>query len=360
VSLSNFLSLNIEFQADIIRIDEPKGEAEISGFVKYSYVEPYFSKDLKNKYFPLRADGTLFSNCLEVEVSECQSGDGEITANKNSSKAGGKVGEKVLAKKIGYTTTIPLLFQYDLFPFDVQLMELSLQLDDKIMINSAATEVKIVSVFNQKSEWGSYFELNGVMRAVFEAGRCDISDLTMKMVIIRKPKFIVINIIFPLAVIIGIGMLLYAAQTTDFSSRSGIVVTLLLTVMALKFTASTLIPLCDQITILDWYVLFCFGQLVFAMIGIGAVANISENSLALSVDRFFLSFYVASWIISNGVLLYRYFNHLNERIDQNQISTLLKSAKKVPCADDTTYCKYWNDNHIEVAVDLKNEPEPQN
>lgn len=87
----------------------------------------------------------------------------------------------------------------------------------------------------------------------------------------RKPAWFVWNVMLPLYTFTLALFCAWVPEPDDFGTRSGITLTLLLTMVAFKIIISDRLPLIPYLTALDIYVLGCFGiSLLVLLVNVGA------------------------------------------------------------------------------------------
>ena len=90
------------------------------------------------------------------------------------------------------------------------------------------------------------------------AQHAQYSVLTIAVDVVRQPRFWVINLGLPLALLTGCTIVSFAVPVGDIADRCSITLTLLLAQIAYKYIVSQYLPVLAYETLFDRYVLLCF------------------------------------------------------------------------------------------------------
>lgn len=123
----------------------------------------------------------------------------------------------------------------------------------------------------------------------------DEPDLSIALYVRRKPEFYLYNIVFPTFIIILCSFGTALVPVDDFSSRTSITLTLLLTVVAFKFISISWLPNIPYLTMLDKYSsvsLFSIFLVVFENFIMGCFAEYEDVG---KVDTSFLVIMAIAW-----------------------------------------------------------------
>lgn len=133
----------------------------------------------------------------------------------------------------------------------------------------------------------------------------DLAYYDISVNIERVPNYYIINIVMIVFFLTLFSVTTAAVDYTDFSSRSGITLTLLLTSVAFKSTIASWTPKISYLTLLDKYV---FASMLFlsVMIVENFLISLSSSSGAKGFDIAFSVIFALVWIAIHVVLGYYY------------------------------------------------------
>ena len=108
----------------------------------------------------------------------------------------------------------------------------------------------------------------------------DAKDASLTLVIKRQPAYYLMNVVFPLFVISSLAFTAYFIDADSFADRFSVLGTILLTVVATKFTYADSVPKVSYATLLDSYVFFVFAFIFIYTVVVGCVGKfISEENM---------------------------------------------------------------------------------
>lgn len=310
--LEDGITLFVELQVDCTSIDLLKSTAEVEGWFRYALENERNNES--DEYFPFRNDESLFPLASTVEISQ-----DFVNVDHPEKFIDIKDGKtirdgKFAIKQIGFEATLPVFSCYDSFPFDDCMVVIKVQTENKI-------EIKELVDMKSKAGSGTYFSLMGTSNLEYKARKCTMkvekkSILVMSMVVRRHVGYYIYNFVLPMMFILTVGLSIYGAEFSDFSSRATINVTLILSTIALKLSLSSSLPKVQVFTVLERYFILSLLLQTWAMLGIVLVfrASIRENNqLASSIDLLFLGIYGFGLVFSNVYMIQRayFFNKGN-------------------------------------------------
>lgn len=112
---------------------------------------------------------------------------------------------------------------------------------------------------------GNEYALKHVIQ--FEQGLTDPTEsasgkqypmLHLKMCVERRLGYWIFNIVLPLFFITTVSLISFAVPPEDVADRAGITLTVMLTLVAFKYSVADKLPQISYLTIIDAYVLLCF------------------------------------------------------------------------------------------------------
>lgn len=129
---------------------------------------------------------------------------------------------------------------------------------------------------------------------VNESGR---SCAYIAVQVTRRPRFYTLNVILINFMLCTLTFTVYAFPVDDLGSRADIILTLLLTVMAFKFTIGDLIPHVAYFTFLDLYLFIgiAFLSCVFVECALVHVIHDSDAAYAVAVDEVLFYVILSGW-----------------------------------------------------------------
>lgn len=149
------------------------------------------------------------------------------------------------------------------FPFDIQDLMIEFRiLQQDITYDLSIYNICLSSSAIGKLEWKFY-------EPIVVSNNSSSVLFSSSMIIIpceRKSNYYVYNIIIILFLLSGLGLFAFTIDIYDFASRQSTILTLILTVVAFKFSLSTSLPKVPYNTIIDHIVSLIFLQLTIIII----------------------------------------------------------------------------------------------
>ena len=161
--------------------------------------------------------------------------------------------------------TSPQVFELQRFPYDRQILTINFSVLNAFEVKAYTTErgrpdtvAELVSqiMIRGKMKMPSW-ELNQISVLVecgSDPSECD-NDLTVTIRTERSSFFYLINFGCVVFLIVLFALSVIAIDPDDFGGRTGITLTLLLTLIAFKFVMTTYVPPTSYLTLLDYYML---------------------------------------------------------------------------------------------------------
>jgi len=109
------------------------------------------------------------------------------------------------------------------------------------------------------------------------------------------------NIIWPMMMLTGLSLFVFAIDISDISSRLGYLVTLLLTIVAFQNSVQDQLPDLPIMTLLDKFVMVSFG---FISTVIGQTVFLTLNDYNDTHDDIFLAMFILAWIAIHALMFY--------------------------------------------------------
>jgi len=153
-------------------------------------------------------------------------------------------------------------FNLRCFPFDAQDLQVHLRLDSKrdlargrYVRSLISDETSVVMGDFTLAEWRLYSPQSRAKRTIF----------SVQLLLLRRHRYYTYNVIVANGLINTLGFTAYLIPPSSddvFSSRSAVLLTLLLTSVAFKFVVSSELPKTPYFTLLDMYMYACFMMLL--------------------------------------------------------------------------------------------------
>lgn len=179
------------------------------------------------------------------------------------------------------------------FPFDAQELTISLAINCRTtgMIpvalaldgNTVSRNMVEDRHFTLRNEWDLQSKMHLGLRLVGTEGRM-FPTIDITAIVDRKPYYYLVNIAFPMALFALMGNFQFTLPRYATADRFNVCFSLLLTVVAFKFSISTMMPTVSYLTTLDQFSLACAACVVLACFEAGMQGAL----LMYSVDQFFV------------------------------------------------------------------------
>eukprot|EP00798_Chlamydomonas_sp_ICE-L_P027614 gene27614-7251_t len=134
----------------------------------------------------------------------------------------------------------------------------------------------------------------------------------------RRSSFVVLNFMSPMFIIVLLCVSVFGIPASALSDRNGVIITLLLTAVALKLVTVSIAPATGYPTMLDKYMLLGMGFIFAAMVESVIAANVlvvGEENLGMwdagawDWDKIFIVVFGAVWCTLNtGFLMFAYLS----------------------------------------------------
>ena len=88
----------------------------------------------------------------------------------------------------------------------------------------------------------------------------------LRAMVVRRPGFIMLNVYFPTMIIALLSLVTYVLDDTLVAAKLDLSMAILLTAVAFKFATAAYLPQISYPTIIDKYVMLCFGLITFSIL----------------------------------------------------------------------------------------------
>lgn len=225
-----------------------------------------------------------------------------------------------------YLVTYTELLELQRFPFDRQLFKYSFTMN----CHSTAFDTVNCTEF-QKLKKHDGFKMNfqldqwSIEKYTTTAwAQGDKSMYTSRIYATRDPTYYLTNVVLVLFIVSLMAVTVSAMDTSDFASRSSLLVTLVLTAVAFKFVTAEYIPKVSYSTYLDHYSLMAFAFLSMVVVE-SYIIYFLDSSLAQRIDDVFAVIYTIVWVLIHvGILagaVYGWFYESWESMEKNQVGS---------------------------------------
>jgi len=161
-----------------------------------------------------------------------------------------------------FTTTCRNRFILYDFPFDRQYLHVELGFNDTVSFTTrqlAITMVQFHQVCIPQLEWILHLPL--LKRSLPRYGTCHVI-----VPLLRKPGYYLQNVIAVMLMLTCLSLIVFVFPNDDISGRISVILTLILTFIAFKYSIMASIPKVSYSTILDFYMLSGLAILVITII----------------------------------------------------------------------------------------------
>eukprot|EP00960_Hanusia_phi_P061012 764705-Hanusia_phi.AAC.4 len=211
-------------------------------------------------------------------------------------------------------------------------------------VQSTTTRVKLVK--NQSNHYASSLKTtNFIQRAEYEVGtemifeetattgdqsisRQQYSMLLVSISLRRKVTQWMMNVALPLTTCSTVGWAAFAIEPSALADRCSVTLVMLLTMVAYKNMVSSALPAINYLTILDWYILFCFANMILVIIEnvVAALFNVEWDAEVPGILTI-IAIYLAGVLLFVFRALSVWFQHLKSALSESEL--LNKRGKKV-------------------------------
>lgn len=292
--------VKVSFAVEVLEFDEVAATFKASGYVNFQVnVQGCSDSDSiplveAKKICPFPPSDRLFTNALTTEESDSSF----------------QVKGGVLIGSIGYTSVVGVILGYRRFPFDRQILSLVLQNENAERFPNISFEpiVDKPSWFGLLAripdKWSSFLPILGysTSEAYDNKTHCQFD-----MPIERKSSFYLVNVVFPLMVVTGLGLTAFSIELDDLSSRLSVILTLLLSAVAFKYVINQYIPNISYITVLDAYIMLSYGLFFVAAFESAMMrsplVDVAETDMTLQIDYIVYVAYIILWLSTSLLFL---------------------------------------------------------
>ena len=128
---------------------------------------------------------------------------------------------------------------------------------------------------------------------------------------VRNPMSQMWNLVFPVFIIGSFSFVAPIVRPEEFDTRVSFISTNLLTIVALKFAASSALPVLGYNTILDQYIIAALALPVFLAIEAVAV-RLMDHDDARQVDFFVGAMLVVFWLGMHVAIIIKAWRHMSD------------------------------------------------
>ncbi|EKX37151.1 hypothetical protein GUITHDRAFT_155052, partial [Guillardia theta CCMP2712] len=137
------------------------------------------------------------------------------------------------------------------------------------------------------------------------------------------------NIALPLTTCSTVGWAAFAIEPSALADRCSVTLVMLLTMVAYKNMVSSALPPINYLTILDWYILFCFGNMILVIIeNVVATLWSVEPDAELPGILIIICIYIAGMLIFVGYAMGVWFQKLRSALPETEIKPLQNKRMK--------------------------------
>lgn len=352
----NIVLFKIAITVCIKSIDEPNQIYEAFGTV-------YFERDIPQGYILEECEGKLLDlqdNSLNsiIELIPFIPGENLFYSALDvvSEEARIDVKNGIIKGWIGFNTHIPQIFEVYHFPFDRNILSLELMNNWRLVIPEGYTVE--FEPLEEKKSWGSVSEtlvtqwmIPRPVKIAILKHESGSKQVDFQISIERKPDFFIRNVAFPVFVVVGVGLCIYAFDINDLPDRLNLVVGLLLALVAFQYVVGQYLPRTDYFTTLDYYVNISFLQ--FLICGIEStilylcdLSKDSNHQMLLAIDHAIFAVCGTTWL---GSLLWLFY--CRENMESWESAEKRLRANRILAG--SSY-KYREDGPFAVEVDERN------
>jgi hypothetical protein len=208
-----------------------------------------------------------------------------------------KIIDRIKKPVFGYRVKFDIFlgFSYKSYPFDTQNVQLFFDPDSEVKLNSV--NVRLSPDINNR------WSLTKVIKEVYK----------IHVILTRRPLSTLYRFVLPLFIITSYCFCSYFIRYDDFPSRISNQLTILLTLTAFRFVIMSVIPDSGEQTMIDKYLLLCYGVYMIITIEI-LISSVWEFEL---LDRVLGRSFGCFWLILNILGLV-----LNAKKEKNHHRTL--------------------------------------
>lgn len=198
----------------------------------------------------------------------------------------------VLAARFEGTFGEPM--ELERFPFDIQDLNMSLAMNCRttgmtpvhFKLADQGTYHHVIEdgFFTQQTEWVLHKKLE-VRCYLVGTGERMFPTVEFNAVVARRPHYYLVNIGYPMALFAMMGNFQFALPRYSTADRFNVCISLLLTVVAFKYSVSTMLPTVSYLTVLDTFLLMCGSCVVLACFEAGLTGFILNYAVSVQHER---------------------------------------------------------------------------
>jgi len=261
--------------------------------------------------------------------------------------------------QVKITCTCVELFELENFPFDEQDLSICFHeengIDQWVFVPEKRSEqptptdawINVMQKHFVAPEW----KRGPVLAEISETsgknskGGKQYTTLTIRVKMLRTWRSYR-NIIWPMMMLTGLSLFVFAIDISDISSRLGYLVTLLLTIVAFQNSVQDQLPDLPIMTLLDKFVMVSFG---FISTVIGQTVFLTLNDYNDTHDDIFLAMFILAWIAIHALMFYYVSNCKAEEREK------LKQTSRELAPSDTYDALVTHENQTTVEwIDTQN------
>jgi len=329
--------IKVSFAVEVLEFDEVAATFKASGYVNFQVKVQGFSDaesmslDEAKKICPFPPTDRLFTNALTTEESD----------SSFQIKGG------VLIGSIGYTSVVGVILGYRRFPFDRQILSLVLQNENidrfpNVLFQPVADKPSWFGLLARiPDKWSSFLPILGYSKSEAYDNK---THCQFDMPIERKSSFYLVNVVFPLMVVSGLGLTAFSIELEDLPSRLSVILTLLLSAVAFKYVINQYIPNISYMTVLDAYIMLSYGLFFVAafesaMMRSPLIGN-EQTGLALQIDFIVYTVYILLWLstslLFSGANIFGVLTETWEQVNRRKHESELMQLNSYKYAEPTS------------------------
>ena len=220
----------------------------------------------------------------------------------NNAKSWTKLDQKVLVRgddlvcAVRFEGVFMEPMELQRFPFDTQDLTTSLAINCR---TTGMTPVRFVldheaqnayrhSIdirhFPLHNEWELGPHVHAELGLTGSVGR-QFPALDFSLLIRRKPLYYLLNVVYPMATFAFMANFQIALPRYETADRFSVCFSLLLTVVAFKFSISQMLPAVSYLTVMDTFLLACAGTVVLACFEAGAMGYLINDAVDAGLEH---------------------------------------------------------------------------
>ena len=228
-----------------------------------------------------------------------------------------------IIRNISFEMTIPSTFNYKNFPMDFQVFSIELfpfsKLGKDLLLSVFKGNLISPKVSNSWSVIGvsdyvkqtnlNYDDIYDDLTRLYGYNNVEkkINGLTtcgFNIILRRKPTYLITNVFIPIFLAGLFSFTSYFMKSEEFTSKCGVLLTLFLTMSAMRFVINSMLPISDNFTLVDKYIILNY-LLIFISLILFSVNNLKgvnglESIIGAVLFLIWMSFNLLFWINLKG------------------------------------------------------------